>query len=62
MWQARVIVAGLNLQAVRARPPLEYVVIFGGQQHFSRKLTSHFVEFRYQGLTSARAETYHDRL
>ena len=40
----------------------EYVMIFGGQQHFFRKLTSHFVEFRCQGDTYARAEIYHDCL
>ena len=39
-----------------------YVVILGGQQHFFRKRSSHLVEFCYQGDTSARAETYHDRL
>ena len=40
----------------------EYVVIFGGQQHFFRKLTSHFVEFCCQGDTFARGEIHHDRL
>ena len=40
----------------------EYVVIFGGQQHFFRKLTSHFVDFCYQGDTLARAEIHHDGL